>query len=330
MSYRHFSQSDRDEISILLKKGYSHRNIAEAIGKNHSSVSREINKNSRINGVYDPKWANLKAYKKRRNSKYQGMKISENNRLETETAQGLVSGWSPEEIAGRLKYLNRGRTVISAKSIYKFCYSSRGQYLSRYLPHQQYQPKKRTGCKIAKTMIPNRVFIDFRPKAVALRLRFGDFEGDTLGRPGHEPETLVGAVERKSLYFIGCKMPRLKYAMDGLNNILSAHRTIVKSLTLDNGVENASYKKLHIKTYFCHPYSAWEKPVIENTFGRLRRFIPKKSSLSRYSNDEISAIIESMNRTPRKKLGFRTPQEVFNELSIKSFNSQGVALEGKM
>jgi len=313
MSYSHFKQSDRDEISILLKKGYSYRDIADAIRKNHSSVSREIKANS-ARGIYDPRKAQAKARLKRRMSKYQGMKIAGNLDLEIKTAVGLMANWSPEEVAGRIAFLNNGEAVISAKSIYKFCYSNRGQYLCKHLPHQRYRPKKRTGAESAKIIIPNRVFIDFRPAAVAEQKRFGDFEGDTLGRPKHENETLVGAVERQSLYFIGCKVPRLKYSMDGLKNVLRPYQKIVKSMTLDNGVENAKHEKLKVKTYFCHPYSSWEKPIIENTFGRLRRFIPKRTSLANYTQQQISAIIEMMNNTPRKKLGYRTPKEVFNEL----------------
>jgi IS30 family transposase len=329
MSYQHFKQSDRDEISILLKKGYSHREIADAIRKNHSSVSREIKVNSTWD-IYDPPKAQAKARLKRRLSKYQGMKIASNSDLEIKVAIGLMANWSPEEIIGRIAYLNNGQAIISAKSIYKFCYSSRGQYLCKYLPHQRYHPKRRTGAKLAKTIIPNRVFIDFRPAVVAEQKRFGDFEGDTLGRPKQENETLVGAVERQSLYFVGRKVLRLKYSMDGLKNVLSPHQKIVKSLTLDNGVENTKYEKLNIKTFFCHPYSSWEKPIIENTFGRLRRFIPKRASLANYTHWQISAIIEMMNNTPRKKLGYRTPTEVFNELYAIAVNSPGVALEGKM
>ena len=329
MSYQHFNQSDRAEISILLNKGYSRRAIAEAIRKNHSSVSREIKANS-TKGIYDPPKAQAKARLKRRLSKYQGMKIVDHHDLEIKVAVGLMANWSPEEVAGRIAYLNNGLAVISAKSIYKFCYSNRGQYLCEYLPQQRYRPKKRIGVKPVKILIPNRTSIDLRPAVVAKQKRFGDFEGDTLGRPKHENETLVGAVERKSLYFIGCKVPRLKYSMDGLKNALSPHQKIVKSMTLDNGVENVRHEELHVKTFFCDPYSSWQKPIIENTFGRLRRFIPKKASLTNYTHKQISAIIETMNNVPRKKLGYRTPKEVFNELYAMTTKSPSVALEGKM
>jgi len=329
MSYQHFKRADRMELSILLQKNYSYRDIGKSLKKNASAISREISENS-TNGIYDPIKAEYKARLKRRMSKYQGMKIADNPDLEIKVAIGLMAGWSPEEVAGRIAYLHNGKAVISAKSIYKFCYSVRGQYLCQYLPHKRCHPRKRGVAKLAKTLIPNRISIDLRPLVVAEQKRFGDFEGDTLGRPKHENETLVGAVERKSLFFIGRKVARLKYSMDGLKNVLNPHQKIVKSMTLDNGVENARHEELKVKTYFCHPYSSWEKPIIENTFGRLRRFIPKKTSLTNYTDEQISAIIEMMNDTPRKKLGYRTPREVFNELYIKSVKSPRVALQGKM
>jgi len=313
------------ELSILLRKGYSYRDIATAIKKSVSAISREVSNNS-TQGIYDPVKAERKARLKRQRSKYQGMKIADNPYLEIKVAIGLMAGWSPEEVAGRIAYLNNGQAIISAKSIYKFCYSARGQYLCQYLPRRQYHPKKRGAAKPAKILIPNRISINLRPKEIS----FGDFEGDTLGRPKYENETFVGAVELKSLLLVGRKVPRLKYSLDGLKQSLNPYQRIVESLTLDNGVENAKYEKLNIKTYFCHPYSAWEKPIIENTFGRLRRFIPKRASLTNYSQEQISAIIEIMNNTPRKKLGYRTPREVFNELYALATNSPGVALEGKM
>ena len=291
MSYQHFTKADRLELSILLQKGYSRREIGASLKKNASAISREVRDNS-TRGTYDPIKANAKAQLKRRMSKFQGMKIADRPDLEIKVAIGLMSGWSPEEIAGRLQFMNNGQAVISAKSIYKFCYSNRGQYLCPYLPHKRYRPRRRRHPKTAKTIIPSRVFLDFRPLAVSEQTRFGDFEGDTLGRPKHEPETFVGTVERQSLYLLGCKVPRLKYSMDGLKNILRPHQKIVKSLTLDNGVENVRYEELDISTFFCHPYSAWEKPIIENTFGRLRRFIPKRASLANYTHEQISAIID--------------------------------------
>lgn len=331
MRYHHFAKDKRNELSILLKKGYSLRDIAEVLGKNPSSISRELKRNQRSNGQYDPDAAQHKARKRRKYSKYQGMKIAECFELETYIASRLAKAWTPEQIAGRLKSDNGDQAVISAKSIYKFLYSAPGQYLCRYLPSQRHRPRKRREKKSERELIPNRVFIDLRPKIINERKRFGDFEGDTLGRPKGESEVIVGALERKSRYLLACKAPRLKNAMDGFKFLLNPYHGVIKSLTLDNGVENVKYEKLNVPTYFCHPYSSWEKGGVENAFLRLRRFIPKKARPTDYTDQDIFAIINIMNNTPRKCLNWKTPQEVFNRHYQESITDlSSVALGGKM
>lgn len=317
MRYSHFSKTERLEISVLLKKGYSAREIAFALGKHHSSVSREIANNS-VNGIYDPPKAHHKAYVKRKYSKYQGMKVRGNQEIASYVEEKMKLDWSPEAIAGRLSLDTGGRLLIHHASIYKYLYSAYGQHLCQYLQYKRYRSKRRKETKPANEIIKNRVFIDQRPEVINQRLRCGDFEGDTLGVPKTSRETLAGTVDRKSRYFLGKKIPRLREAMSAFDELLRHLNPF--SITLDNGVENARYTILGIPTFFCHPYSAWEKPSIENTFKRLRRYIPKKSSLSNYSDEEISAIIDKMNNTPRKCLDWRTPKEVFFEQQLKQPN----------
>ena len=328
MSYTHFTKVGRIELSILLQKGYSYRDIGKSIGKSASAISREIKENS-TKGIYDSVQAEYKARLKRRMSKYQGMKVAENPWLEKYIANHMKNdGWTPEEIAGRLKSNNGNKTVISAKGIYKFCYSNHGQYLCRYLPHQRYKPKKRSGKKRKKSIIPNRKSIDERPVIVDLNIQFGHFEGDTLGRIKTDQEAVVGAREKISRKLFICKVPRLKYAMDGFKQMLNPYHKAIETMTLDNGVENPRYEELNIPTYFCHAYSSWEKGGIENDFMRLRRWIPKKASLSKYTDQDIYDIMEKMNNTPRKCLSWKTPNEVWNELYAVKTNLPSVALQG--
>ena len=174
---------------------------------------------------------------------------------------------------------------------------------------------KRRKKKGKREIIKNRVFIDHRPDIINQRKRLRDFEGDTLGVPRSSTATLAGAVDRASRYFLSKKIFRLKEAMTAFKEMFKPHSPL--SLTLDNGPENARYAELDIPTFFCHPYSAWEKPTIENTFQRLRRYIPKKANLGNYSDEQISAIVDKMNNTPRKCLGFKTPKEVFFQQSIQ-------------
>lgn len=308
MRYEHLKQEERNEIAILLKKGYSLREIAYALKRNPSSVSREI-KNNSVNGKYDPRKAKHKAYVRRKYSKYQGMKIRESSEIENYVEEKLKLSWSPESIAGRMKSdlgISVHHTVI-----YKYLYGQYGQHLCKYLRYKRYKRRKRMKTKSIREIIKNRVFIDRRPKVISFRKRFGDFEGDTLGVPKYTAKTLVGAIERKSRYILARKISRLKNTMEGFKKMFQSLPAL--SLTLDNGVENARFAELKIPTYFCHPYSSWEKGSIENAFGLIREFIPKKSSLENYSQSDINAILEIINGRPRKCLGWRTPAEVFQE-----------------
>ena len=313
MRYTHFSKSERLELSILLKKGYSLREIGRALKRNPSSVSREIKENS-VKGIYDPHKANHKAYVKRKYSKYQGMKVQEHPELRRYIEEKLLLHWSPDVIAGCWNKKHHLLT-ITAKGIYKFLYSVYGQRLCTFLKYKRYSSKRLKGKKTKKILIPNKVLIDQRPRVINDRRRFGDFEADTMGVPKYTHTTIIAAVERKSRFILAKKIPRLKYAMDALGQLLAP--LPVKSLTLDNGVENVRYEKLDIPTYLCHPYSSWEKGAIENVFGLIRWYIPKKASLVSYSDEDISAMVEAINNIPRKSLNYQTPKEVFEEHFLK-------------
>lgn len=313
MRYIHFSKNERLELSILRKKGYSLRAIALALKRSPSSVSREVNNNG-SRREYNPQYAQQYSRVRRQNAKYQGMKVRAHPELEQYIIEKMRCGWSPDVIAGTWSP-SRGAVTITAKGIYKYLYSSHGQYLCRYLASRQYGRRKRKGKIGKKTLIPKRIGIEQRPQIIADRGRFGDFEGDTLGVPKYTRATIAAVVERKSRYILAQKIPRLKYAMDGFQNLLAL--LPIRSLTLDNGVENVKYQKLDIPTYFCHPYSSWEKGQIENVFGMIRRYIPKKASLANYSPEDISAIVNHINSIPRKILNYRSPKEVFEEQFLK-------------
>jgi len=312
--YKHFSKNNRNELSILLKKGYSFRDIAKVLKKNPSSISREVKDNS-VNGQYEPDKAHRKAHVRRMYSKYQGMKIRESSWLEEYVQDKLKSEWTPEEIAGRLKYKNNNQSVISFKAIYEYLETPFGEPYKKYLPSKTWRKGKKQSVR-KKEAIKNRVSIHDRPDIIDQRLRCGDFEGDTLGVPKTFKATLAGLVDRKSLYLLAKKIPRLKETISAFKELINLCDPL--SLTLDNGVENAKYNVLNVPTYFCDSYCSWQKPLIENSFQRLRRYVPKKANLADYSHQQISDIINNMNDTPRKTLGFKTPKEVYFQERIPS------------
>ena len=119
--------------------------------------------------------------------------------------------------------------------------------------------KRKESEKTKKQIIPNRVSIEKRPEVINKRIEFGYWEGDTLDKIRTDNEVVVGLTERMSRFILIDKVPRLKYTVDGFKMFLNPHHNIFKSLTLDNGVENIRYEELNIDTYFCYPYSSWEK-----------------------------------------------------------------------
>jgi IS30 family transposase len=313
MSYEHFTSEDRSVISVLLKRDLNHREIGEVLGKDRSSVSKEIRR-GKVNGIYDHCKAHHKAVVKRSNSKYQGMKVRVHQALQQYVHEKMKCSWSPEQIAYRWNkdWADTEGIRIYAPSIYKYLYSCYGQSLCKYLTSVRYKRKRRKGKKMKKELIKNRIAINKRPAMANKRKRVGDFEGDTLGAIRSDTERLVGLVDRKSRYVLFKKIKRLKYTVDGYKNLLHPYQHILHSLTLDNGAEHVRHQELGTKTYFCDPYSSWQRGTMENSFKRLRRFIPKKLSLKNYSSKDIRRFQDIMNNTPRKCLNWLTPAEVFN------------------
>jgi len=296
-----------------LKKGYSYRDIGDALKKSPSSISREVSGNS-VNGVYDPDKANHKAYFKRYRAKRQTMKILNNPKLEKYIMDKLKAGWSPQSISERLQTENNGKSVVSFKLIYQWLNTPQGQHYRKYIVSKRSRWIRRTS-GIKNSPIKDRVFIDKRPSVINKRTRAGDFECDVLGSLKSEPEKIAGIVDRKARYLDLTKVSRLKETMTAYRTMLKTHNA--RSGTMDNGPKNARYKQLGIPCYFCDPYSPWQKGTVENTFQRLRRFIPKKANLSGYSHDDISSIADAMNNMPRECLKWRTPREVFFNLPIE-------------
>ena len=240
-----------------------------------------------------------------------------NTKLERYVREKMEESWSPEQIAGRWK--RETGDTLSPDTVYKYLYSYQGKPWRMYLRYKHARKTKKVAVKDKRWGIQNRVFIDQRPAIIGQRKQYGDFEGDTLGKPHREPQTLVGVIERKSRYILARKVDRLGNTIEGFQELL-AHAA-AHSLTIDNGFENARHEEIGIPVYFCHPYSSWEKGQIENAFGLLREYIPKRQSIRSYTNEDIQVIVTTINQRPRKCLGFRTPKEVFEENVLQTNTS---------
>lgn len=325
MAHHHFTSTERHEISILKKKRYSNRSIAKELGVSHTSIGRELKRNSMKKG-YDARSAKLKARVRRKQSKYQGMRIQDRPELKTYVIKYLKKHWTPEEIAGRLKEIDTHLPYVSAKGIYKWLYSAWGQRYCHLLPKQRYRPKKRREKKTKREMIPNRIGIEKRPNEANSRSEYGHYETDTAlsGKKTGAKAALTLLHERKARFTRLKKISNLKPATNATALIKMGTTVFRKTITHDNGIENKNHEDvaeaLSVQTFFCNPYSSWEKGSVENTIGRIRRFIPKGADISTYSDEDIAAIEHWLNHTPRKCLGYKTPHEVMleNKLLLSS------------
>ena len=313
--YTHIKKTERLEIAILLNKKYSIRSIAKVLGRSPGSISEEI-KNNSVYGIYNPHKANAKARNKRRYSKYQGMKIREDNELLSYVEKKLKKDWSPEQIAGRLKKIDKYIGYASYNAIYKYIDSIWGQNLEKYLRRKGKRKLRRK--RSLKEKIDNRIFIETRPKIIENRGRFGDWEGDFIVSGKNGSGALLVLYERKSRYIIIVKTISRK--ADDINRVIKEITGgLVKfnSLTLDNDVSFKKHEKLSkmlgSSIFFCHPYHSWEKGGVENGNKLIRQYIPKGSDISKYSDEYIMEVQNKINNRPKKCLGFKTPEEIMDE-----------------
>lgn len=312
--YTHIKKEERLEIAILLNRNFGIRDIAYALKRNPSAISREIENNS-IDGVYDPVKANHKTYVKRKYSKYQGMKIAEDGQLRKYVEDRIEKDWSPEEVAGRIKNIDKNIKYASRGAIYKFIYSPYGRQLEKHL---RYNGKKRGKKRPKVTQLKDRVFIDQRPEITNKRGRYGDWEGDLIVSGKNGAGALLVLHERKARYTIIKKVMSRK--VEVINKYLAeitGGLLYINSLTIDNDISFKRHKELSellgCPVYFCHPYHSWEKGGVENTNGLIRQYIPKGSDISKYSDTYIGSIEDKLNNRPRKCLGYKTPLEVMIE-----------------
>lgn len=331
-NYSHITKTERREIALLIEKKYSFRSIALMLKRSPNTISLEVSENS-VNGIYDPAKANHKAYVKRKYSKYQGMKIVENGQLRTYVEEKIKEDWSPEEVAGRLKEMEKQIKYASRGAIYKFVYSVYGRLLEQHL---RYGGKKRKGRKRAKvSQLENRVFIDKRPEIIGGKRRFGDWEGDFIVSKKTGKGVLIVLYERKAMYVVIKKlMTRSCNIVNQYIKEMTGGFICFNSLTIDNDISFRKHEELSqllgASVYFCHPYHSWEKGGVENINKLIRQYIPKGSDISKYSNKYIAGIEEKLNNRPRKNLNYKTPLEVMlKNKQFKTLENFGIIIKQK-
>lgn len=291
------------------------------MGRDKATVSRELARNRRQPKrkpkplVYDPSVAQTKYQNRRRQAKYAGMLVYENDELRRYIIGRLKRGLSPEAIAGRMRY-ERQPFYASEKSIYAFLYSVWGQRWCKYLKSRRYRRRKRIAPKPKRVLIPNKISIWQRPDITG---KFGHFEADTIvsGKKTKATTALSVLYELEAMYIDARKIRNTspRHHTKAQRAMLAKWKS-VRSVTQDNGIENAYHEKLKTGTYFCDPHSPWQKPGIENANKLIRRSIPKGSDIGVYSSAFVRAIVQKLNDTPRKALGWKTPNEIVREKKL--------------
>lgn len=331
MKYKHLTIEEREEIQEMRWQKHSIRGIAAIIDRSPSSISREIKKNFVPYGKrYMPRIAHKKALENRKNrGREERLK---NNNIREYVVQKLKRRWSPEQIAGKIREdINE---TISYEAIYQYIYvqvhrngwgdlKSGNEDLRIYLRRSRKRRAKKGIRRCQKALKHWGVSIDLRPAVVERRSRVGDWEGDTVESKDHKPgiNTLV---ERKTgLVFITKLKKRTATAtLDAMTKrFANIPQNLKRTVTLDNGTENSNWqaieKEIGIRCFYAHPYHSWERGTNENTNGLIRDYFPKKTDFDTVTDTEIAFVEYELNTRPRKRLGWRTPLEVWS-----------VALEG--
>lgn len=307
----HFTRDDRVKIDLLISENWSCSDIAKKLNKTKGAVFGEISRNS-VRGQYNAEKANFKAYQRRWRARFQVMKIAVDKVLQNYVEEKIKRFWSPEDIAGRIKFIDTNIPYANKDSIYKYLKSPHGRNLVDYLWFAGKQRKPAA----ERADIKNRKFIDKRPKNALFRRCFWDWEADFIVSGGHGKGALLVFIERKSRYVLIFKLADRKVETINfvLRNIFGSGQLICNTMTIDNDICFRHHKQMERiiggLIFFCHPYHSWEKGQVEKINQLIRRFIRKGSNIDKVSERKIKSVEEILNNKPYKCLGFYTPKEV--------------------
>ena len=314
-SYKQLTYEQRCQIEVLKKSGFSQQRIANAVGSDQSTISRELARNTGPRG-YRHRQAHMKACERRE----QAVQASKMTAVMIALIDAkLPQCWSPEQISGWLE--REHEQHLSHESIYLRVWADKkaGGQLYQHLRRRgkKYQWRGSNG-KTSRGQIKNRVSISERPAVVDEKIEAGHWEIDTVIGKGHKG-VLVTIVERVTKFTRSCKVASKSAACVTAATIklLTPFKDLVLSITADNGKEFAYHEKIAAKlacdVYFANPYCSWERGLNENTNGLIRQSFPKCTDLSKVTDQEVRRAIDRLNKRPRKLLGYKTPAFAMTE-----------------
>ncbi len=316
MAYRQLTSEERYMLAALRTQGFNKSQIARALGRHRSTVGRELRRNStRADGRYRASTAQERTNGRRSRSRRNRRFSAEDFALVEEL---LCRQWSPEQVAGHLR--REGRLLISHETIYRHLWRDKqaGGLLYTHLRGARKRRRKRYGTYDSRGRLAGKRMISERPAEVEVREVVGHWEADTVMGTGTK-DCVVTLVERKTgLVLIGRLKDRTKESLSRrVVNLINGHHGPFATVTADNGTEFHGYERVERRTgalfYFARPYHSWERGSNENANGLVRRYLPKGASMAGLTQHRCNAIARRLNTRPRKRLGFRTPLECFNE-----------------
>jgi transposase, IS30 family len=314
--------SDRKIIERMLRNGESYRSIARVLERGKSTISNEVKHNQMDwEEHYNAESAHARSLRRQQN-KGKKPKIERNPLLKAYIIECMKKDqWSPQQIAGEMNK-RCGMTIISHETIYKFIYSDEGKKLKLWLElRRKKKPYRQPWGKRKKRIgIPERVSIHEREEEANEKLDIGHLETDSM-QFSQQREILSVQVDRLSLRCTISKLPSkeavythsaIEMAINEFNDLGGEKQ--VKTLTFDNGSENVKHillrEEFKIQTYFCDPYSSYQKGLVENINGLIRQYLPRHTVMSQITDEQIQEIQDKLNNRPRKTLNYRTPNQV--------------------
>ena len=337
MCHHHLSLYEREQLAIWRAKGISFREIGRRLGRHHVTLSREWHERAKYGKQYLPCRAQEKADK---------LAVEQRTKAPLKNPQVFLyvrqklrdEHWSPETIAGRLPTDHPGES-IHFETIYRYVHNSKRSgraRLWRYLPEHRYRRRKKQGRTVKVARYLRATPLAQRPAEANDRKVVGHWETDNLGGKVSDQTTISAILERKSRY---TKLVKLGNK-SSITKVHQVKKGIAKfpeklrqTLAIDNGPENAKHRLIKdtfvAGIYSCQPYHSWEKGSVENTFKRVRYFIPKGTSLDTVKPHQVQLIEDWLNHTPRKCLGYRTPYEIMQS-ELESIKKQGGAFQVRM
>lgn len=313
MKYRQLNDDERVHLAQMKFAGHSQAEIATELGRAPSTISRELRRNRYpTDGSYKALHAGSMARGRRRRAR-QGSRIEQFRWMEVEML--LRQDFSPEQASGWLR--RQGEFTISDETIYRHIWTDKkaGGTLHRHLRGARKQRRKGYGRYDSRGRLAGKTMIDERPREAENRTEIGHWEVDTVHGKGKG--CIATIVDRKTGYVLIGKLENrtAQATANRLRHLVSKFPDSFSTITADNGCEFHSYQEIErwcdVAFYFAHPYHSWERGTNENTNGLIRQYLPKGCSMDDLTQTRCNAIARKLNARPRKRHGFRTPAELF-------------------